>query len=349
MNHYLLFANQLYCYPILRPIQDAIIKRGDQAAWFIDNIPNLLTDNDAPLLESIEAVQKYNPVAVYIPTNWIPDFFPGVKVEVFHGFNVGKRSNTSQDHFRIRGLFDLYCTQGPDTTGPFRQLAEHHGYFKVAETGWSKLDPLFKMTAEDSLRQELKTDKPIILYASTFSPKLTSAPLLADTIKSLSQSGRWHWIVTLHPKMPAEVVDIYRNMSGEHLTFFESDQDILKLLNTADAMLCDTSSILHEFLLLNKPVVTYNTAVPAPHLLNITDKNKIEQTLEYALSRPDSLMHSIQEFGNNVHPCRDGKSSERILQATDDFIANDMGKLKPKPFNLWRKLQMRKRMKYYRW
>ncbi|MCW9055018.1 MAG: CDP-glycerol--poly(glycerophosphate) glycerophosphotransferase, partial [Gammaproteobacteria bacterium] len=101
--------------------------------------------------------------------------------------------------------------------------------------------------------------------------------------------------------------------------------------------------------LLNKPVVTYNTAVPAPHLLNVTDKHEIEKTLEYALNRPDSLMKAIQEFGDNVHPYHDGKSSERILQATDDFIANDMGKLKPKPFNLWRKIQMRKRMKYYHW
>lgn len=349
MNRYLLFANQLYCYPILRPLQDAILSRGDQVAWFIHNIPNLLTDNDAPSLESIKAVQKFNPAAVYIPTNWVPDFFPGVKVEVFHGFNVGKRSNTNQDHFRIRGLFDLYCTQGPDTTGPFQELATQHGYFKAVETGWSKLDPLFNMGPEDSLRHQLQTDKPVILFASTFSPKLTSAPLLAETIKKLSQSGRWHWIVTLHPKMPEEIINIYRNMENDHLTFYKSDQDILKLLNTADAMLCDTSSILHEFLLLNKPVVTYNTAVPAPHLLNVTDKNEIEKTLDYALSRPDSLMKEIQAFGNNVHPYRDGKSSERILQATDDFIANDLRHLKPKPFNLWRKLQMRKHLKYYRW
>ena len=89
MIRYRLFATQLYCYPMLRPLQEAILKRGDKVAWFLHKTPNLLTDNDGPLLETVEAVQKYNPTAVYVPTNWVPDFFPGVKVQVFHGFDVG--------------------------------------------------------------------------------------------------------------------------------------------------------------------------------------------------------------------------------------------------------------------
>ena len=349
MKHYLLFANQLYCYPILRPIQKAIKARGDDAAWFIHDIPRLLNEDDFPVLDTIKAVQQYKPDAVYVPTNWVPDFFPGVKVEVFHGFNVGKRANTKQDHFRIRGHFDLYCTQGPDTTGPFQQLAEEHGYFKIAETGWSKLDPMFDYPTPDALRKKIGTDKPIILFASTFSPKLTSAPQLADTIRRLSASGRWHWIVTLHPKMDPAIVDIYRDMQGEHLNFFESDQEIIPLLHAADAMLCDTSSIFLEYLLLNKPVVTFNTAVPGPHVIDIHNTEEVESALERALNRPDDLMQAIVKYGDHIHPYRDGKSSERILQATDDFIANDLGRLKSKPFNLGRKLQMRKQLRYYHW
>lgn len=346
MNNYLLFANQLYCYSILRPIQRAIIERGDKAAWFIHNIPNLLESDDSIYLDTIKQVQKFNPKAVFVPTNWVPDFFPGAKIEVFHGFNVGKRANSSQDHFRIRGLFDLYCTQGPDTTLRFEELARLHGYFKVTETGWSKLDPLFSME-DNTLREQLGTDKPIILFASTFSPKLTSAPTLADTIKKLSARGRWHWMVTLHPKMDAETVNTYRNMASDNLTFFESSEDILPLLKSADAMLCDTSSIFYEYLLLNKPVVTFNTAVPGPHLININNVDEVEQALEYVLSQPDDLMLRIKDYGDHIHPFRDGKSSERILDATDHFIANDMGKLKRKPVNIGRKLQMRKRLKYY--
>lgn len=348
MNRYLLFANQLYCYPILRPLQQAILNRGDKVAWYIHNISDLLTEKDGPRLKTVKAVQEYNPTAVYVPTNWIPDFFPGVKVQVFHGFDVGKRAGTRQEHARIRGLYDLYCTQGPHTTEQFDKKAKQYGHFKVTETGWPMLDPLFQSDQGPSLREQLKITKPIILLGSTFSPTFSAAKILAPTIKKLSQTGRWHWLINLHPKMDPEVVQIYQNMQNDNLTFFDRTQDTLSLLKTADAMLCDTSSIFLQFLILNKPVVTFKTALPGPHLIDVNNVEDVEPALEHALSRPEELMKAIQQYGDSIHPYRDGKSSERVLQATDDFIANYLGHLKPKPLNLWRKIQMRKWMHYYR-
>lgn len=348
MKHYLLFAEQLYSYTILRPIQEAILKRGDDVTWYIHKIPNLLNENDAPALSTVHEVQQYNPDAIFVPTNWVPDFFPGIKVEIFHGFNVGKRANSSQDHFRIRGHFDLYCTQGPDTTKPFQDLASQHKYFRVAETGWSKLDPMFNCKEPDLLRNQINTDKPIIFYASTFSPKLTSSPLLIEAIKKLAKSGKWHWVVTLHPKSKPEVINAYRNIQSKNLTFVEPGEEVIPMLYAADAMLCDTSSIFIEYLLLNKPVVTFNTSVPGPHLIDVNSIDQIEPALLKALSRPPELMTEIKKYIDKIHPCRDGNASERILDATEEFINSDKSDLKPKPWNLGRKFQMRKKLKYYR-
>lgn len=348
MKNYLLFVEQLYSYPILRPIQKAILKRGDKVAWYIHKTPNLLNSSDAPLLNSVKEVQDFNPNAVFIPTNWVPDFFPGIKVEVFHGFNVGKRANSSQDHFRIRGHFDLYCTQGPDTTLPFKELAQQYGYFKVAETGWSKLDPMFNCESPDQLRNKLNIHKQIIFYASTFSPKLTSAPILIEHIKKMAASGKWHWLVTLHPKSDPEVIKLYRDIKSDNLTFIEPGEEIIPMLYAADAMLCDTSSIFIEYLLLNKPVVTFNTSVPGPHLIDVQSIDQIEPALDMALSRPEKLMSEIENYALTIHPLRDGKAAERILDATENFINSDKSDLKPKPLNLGRKLQMRKKLKYYK-
>jgi CDP-glycerol glycerophosphotransferase (TagB/SpsB family) len=345
MNRYLLFVGQHYDFPILRPLQAAINARGDQAAWYLHGIDKSILKPDEKHLASVAAVKSYNPTAVYVPTNWVPDFFPGVKVEIFHG--LANDSTGKKGHYRIRGLFDLYCTHASKSTLIFEQLAAKHKTFHVAETGWSKVDPLFKDNTIDTSPYRPTTDKPVILYASTFSPSLSTATLLPETIAQLSRKGNWHWLVTLHPKMDEQIVAKYRALEGPNLQFIESDQDILPLLKAADAMLCDTSSISLEFMLLDKPVVTLRTKVPGPHVINVRQPDEIEQALTTALQRPIDLMQNIHAYMNALHPYRDGGSSDRVLQATDAFIEQYADSLKSKPLNLFRKFQMRKRMHFH--
>ena len=361
MNRYLFFINQQYSYSILRPLQEAILRRGDEVAWFVHGTDDQNLRPEEKQLHTVAQVQSYQPAAVFVPGNWVPDFFPGVKVEVFHG--LANDETGKKGHYRIRNLFDLYCTHAPLVTARFQALAAVNGTFKVKETGWPKLDPLFDCTqtpvAEKpsvgqfveqqylQLKAQLGSDKPVVFYASTFSPSLTSAPLLVNKIRQLADSGKWHWLVTLHPKTPQSLVDTYKAMAGPNFTFMSSELDVLPMLKVADVMLCDTSSISLEFMLLDKPVVTFRTKQPGPHVIDVQEEDAIESALEQALTRPDDLMLASNEYCFKLHATRDGKSSERVLQAVDEFIKNDLGHLKPKPLNLWRKWQMRKRMAYY--
>ena len=123
MRHYLLFASHSYAFSILRPLQDEIRRRGDQAAWWLEySCPNLLTE-DEMRLTNLKQVKEYNPIAVIAPGNWVYPFFPGVKVEVFHGYPMRKRIEEIDDHFTLRGWWDIYCTQGPSSTPYFTELA----------------------------------------------------------------------------------------------------------------------------------------------------------------------------------------------------------------------------------
>lgn len=340
MKKYLLFVSLTYSYPILRPIQNEIRRRGDDVAWFIEeSCPNRLLEGEKQL-KTIKEVMEYNPIATFAPGNYIYDFFPGIKVEVFHGLYY-KRTDYG-DHYRIRGLFDLYCVVSPLFMPRFRELEQQHGFFKVVETGWSKLDEWKPFDTVSVDRQST------IVYAPTFTKSLCSAYDLYSEIERLLQTKDWQWIFSFHPKMDAETIDKYKELAEKYdnATYSEAD-DKLDIFRNSDIMLSDTSSVIYEYLWLNKPAVTYKNTFPAKHLLNIDDPELLESILEKALSYPADLMANIRNFMDEIHPFRDGKASARILDAVDDFIANDKGRIKKKPLNLLRKLKLRKKAGYF--
>jgi CDP-glycerol glycerophosphotransferase (TagB/SpsB family) len=336
-KHYLLYGSERYALAILRPVQDAIRARGEEAAWFFDG-PGAEDLVEGERLLTVQEVRRWNPIAVITPGNHLPHFFPGVKVETFHGFNAGKPK-----HVYIRGFFDLYCTTGPRDTAQFGALSKKLGHFTVTETGWPKLDPFMKKIA-GPLPPVRKP--PVILYHSTFSPSWSAAETLYEEVKRLSRDGRWRWIVSFHPKMNPETTAKYKALQNEYLTFAEND-NILDLFTEVDMMCSDTSSALSEFLLTGKPVVTFKNRAPGPQLIDIDDPAQFEPSIERALSRPPELMQAIKAFGEAIHPYHDGHSSERVLDAIDAFIAAGGRNRKSKPLNFWRKLRLRRRIGYW--
>ncbi len=347
MKQYLFYVSQLYAFAILRPLQEQIRRNGDRIAWFFDRpeAGAAFLREDELQLKTVAEVKAFDPCAVFVPGNVVPDFFPGIKVQVFHGLatdDTGKKG-----HYRIRGFFDLYCTHGPEGTAKFQELAERHGHYGVVETGWPKLDPMFSAPAEKKLPFRLEDGKSTVLFRSTFSPSLSAARQLLPTIAALSATGRWHWLVTLHPKMEQEVIDGYRALAGPHLDFIESHHELTPVLQAADAMLCDTSSIAIEFQMLEKPLVTYKTMAPGAHLINVTSVDEVEAALATALTQPVNLMTATRRFVDRLHPYRDGNSSQRVLDAVAHFERAGQSELKSKPWNLLRKWKIRRKLGYY--
>lgn len=345
-KHYLFFVSLAYSYPVLRPLQDEIWRRGDDAAWYIeDSAPVLLEENEKQL-KTFQEVFDYNPIAVFAPGTFVYDFFPGIKVTVFHGYTINKRNEKADDHFALRGWFDIYCTQGPSSTIPFKELEQKYGYFEVYETGWCKLDAYFQNETPPILH-----DRPVVLYSSTFTKNITSAPVLFDEVTRMVKKNEWDWIITFHPKFTDQkVIGKYKELASQcpNVAFHE-DVVTVDLLRQADVMLCDSSAIIIEFMLLDRPVVTYCNTQPGNHLLNVTRKEEIEPAIRKAMLHPKELMDNIHLYLNRLEAHFDGKSSSRVLDAVNDYLLHFKGKLKPKPLNLVRKLKLRMKLKYYRW
>ncbi|NDV70436.1 CDP-glycerol glycerophosphotransferase family protein [Dysgonomonas sp. 25] len=339
MKKYLFFASLSYSFSILRPLQEEIRRRGGEAAWYLEPECDNWLEEDEIQLKTIEEVMEYNPIAVFAAGNYVYDFFPGVKVAVFHGYAMNKRADKIDDHFSIRGWFDIYCTQGPSSTPYFKELEKKYGWFKVYESGWCKVDPFFDGTPEKP------RERPAILYSPTFSKTITSAYKLYDTIVDLIKTKPWDWIITFHPKLDdPELIARYKELSEQfgHVAFFRSN-DGLNTFRKIDVMLCDSSSIIVEVEMLNKPVVTFCNTTPGPYLIDVLKEEDVAPALERALTRPPELMQAMLDYTMYHEVHRDGRNSQRVLDAVDDFILNYKGKLKKKrpgiirKWKLWRK------------
>ncbi len=343
---YLLFVSVAYSYPILRPLQAEIRRRGQEVAWYIEPDCPVFLLEDEKRLATIQEVMDYNPVAVFAPGTSMYDFFPGVKVSVGHGYPINKRAEKRDEHFNMRGWFDIYCAQGPSSYLPFKELEAELGYFKVYETGWCKVDSFV-----DAIQSPEHHARPVVLYATTFTRSITSAPLLIQEITRMAKEQPWDWLITFHPKYKdMATIEAYRNLALQcpHVTVHEGPVDV-DLLKKADVMLCDASSIIVEFMLLNKPVVTFRNNLLGKGLLNVDSPKEVEGALKQAIERPEWLMDRIKQKTAELELGVDGKASARILDAVDDFLLNYKGKLKPKPLNLVRKLKLRRKVGYYKW
>ncbi|MDO6567304.1 CDP-glycerol glycerophosphotransferase family protein [Alteromonas sp. 1_MG-2023] len=332
---FLLYVEQNYSFDILRPIQNEAIRHGHQVKWIVvgkDASAHFLHSEEQKLT-TIEQAVAYEPDAVFAPGDRVPNFISGIKVQVFHGLNQSKRGNIYPE----RGMFDLYCTEGPGRTGTL--TSSNKGNYKVVETGWVKLDSLFQYQPKEHF------DKPQILFGSTFSTALSCAELVYEQVKRLSQTGKWQWLVTLHPKMAASTVQKYKALESENLQFFENNQ-VIEALHRADVMVCDNSSVFQEFLLLNKPVVTVNNSTPLDCFINITESDALEGAITKALSPSQELLDSIQQYGPSITPYLDGKSSYRVVKAVEEMVSSNW--TNKKPINLLRNFKIRKKLNYWK-
>ncbi len=346
MAGYLLFATERYALPILAPLVPALHAAGHEvAAWFSDGAAGSVLEGVPSV--GLQQALAMRPRAVLSAANWVPPFIAGAKVQLFHGFNVQKRED-ARGHFRVRGLFDLYCTQGPATTQPFAELAVREGHFAVRETGWPKLDPLFRDDGGQSaaLRASAR-GRPVVLFGSTFTERLSAAPHLHAHIAADIARGERYWLLTLHPKCAPELFERYRALAGDNARFIEPEQ-VMAAQRAADVLVSDTSSIVSEFIVQHKPVVTFRNRVPQPHMLDFDDPQRLPQMLARALSPEPALMAEIVRYADSIHPYRDGCSSERVVAATEDFIAGRMGALSRKPLGAWwRGMQIRRELGYW--
>jgi len=347
MNHtrlkYLFFVTKPYSFSILKPIQDSITESNSGTVkWFAaSSAVNFSSPGDQ--IKSNEAVRDYNPDVVLVPGNIVPHYWPGLKVQVFHGLDEEVKG-----FYNITGFFDLYCTTGPIMTEKFLKIAKQKKHFLVKETGWPKLDPVYKNECgfsdqKDQLIKQYKLipELPVILYAPTFPPKYTSAPDLLDSINKL-KNCKYNWIIKFHSLMDQSIRERYKKLDGNNFRVVD-ELNILPFMAGSDIMITDTSSVAYEFLHFNRPLITYQAIARRDKGINIQDPSELSPAIERSLNDPNEFSHNRESCLQDIHPYFDGNSSNRVLKGIADILANGLqNDLKQKPQNFIRKYQIRK-------
>lgn len=344
MSAYLLLASELYSLPVLRPVAAAAQAAGHRVGWLCAAPLAARLGPDDVRIADRAALAAFAADATFSTVHRIPPQLPGKQVQLFHGLNIDKRDDGGRGHFRIRDLFDLYCTHGPATTPRFAALAREHGDFAVAETGWPKLDPLFAPAAGRPTLRAAAGGRPVVMVASTFTRSLSAAPALLSVLPDLIARGDRYWLLTLHPKCPPPLFNAYRALAGAHARFLESP-DVVDMLRAADVLVCDTSSVIEECVLLDKPVVTLRTRRPQPYLLDVQAPEQVDAAIDAALARPAAQMQAAREYGARIHPSRDGHAAQRVVAATERLLEGGFGPLRSRPGHPWRRWRARSTMR----
>ncbi len=337
---FLHFITKPYSVGILEPLIQEIEKTGagESLIWISPNLSHLLPDT-ANVTTSIQKAIDFKPDIVFAPGNIIHYKIPGLKVQVFHGLCEEKMG-----HYKINGLFDLYCTSGPLVTEKFQALARKHQFFAVRETGWIKIDKLLADFDREEILEKLNIpgNKKIVLYTPTFSPRFKSSDKILPVIEPLPKDDEL-WILKFHDLMDRDEIEQFKQLPPDKFKIYQ-DPDNREILQIADLLISDTSSIVYEFMLLDKPVITIDATVRQDKGINITDVSQLRPAIDRSLENPREFSAKRKKYLAQIHPWKDQNNSKRVLQAAMDFLnCEDHKMLRKKPLNLYRKYKIRKK------
>ncbi len=330
----LFYVSKLYSLPVIQPIAAEALRQNIDIALFVSSkvkrgLPPSLTELE--LFTELQDAISFAPDFVLCPGNFVDFRLPGIKVELFHGIGIEKLS-----HYRIRHFFDIYLTSGPVVTERFREIQRKYRYFSVIETGWPKMDHILAYnTAELKKRYKVPHDKKVILYAPTHSSRMESAKELLPLIETIMKQDEI-WFCKPHEFMER---DVLVELRSKKIILIDS-YDITPYLHLADVLVSDTSSVVYEFMALNKPVITLKTIARKDKGINIQSPLELRTALDRSFANPSEFSSRRERHMSEVNPRLDGTVSKTIIDQLLMINPDLPLGTKRKPINFFRKLQI---------
>ena len=134
-------------------------------------------------------------------------------------------------------------------------------------------------------------------------------------------------------------VEAYISLSKEHKNIiYQTDKNIIKFLLISDLLISDTSSVIYEFILLDKPVVSFNNISKNINWEDSNDFSQLVNLVENNL-KDDPFAKSRTYICEQFHPYNDGKSALRMVNSVGDYI-KEHGVPEKRKLSLLRRLKI---------
>lgn len=249
-----------------------------------------------PLLKQPTKIYRYPfcfPDAVIMFRNaaWKYPVKSIVKIGMEHGaYNFKKFPQAA-----YYNLFDLYLMTSHQDVSRLKAL----GAKPVKAIGYPKSDSLFNNTYSSKqlsqLRQELKLNPslPTVLFSSTWDGSGMSA-IHKWYNKLESLTAHYNVLVTLHPRMSNYYKDYLAKVPTIH---YIKAMDIYPYLLIADVCIGDTNSLIAEFCIVNRPIITFSIEATKRTLDDVIELIK---TVSIRIDSFDQLSSAIPEALQNA-------------------------------------------------
>jgi Putative glycosyl/glycerophosphate transferases involved in teichoic acid biosynthesis TagF/TagB/EpsJ/RodC len=245
-----------------------------------------------------------------------------IKIGFDHGAYNFKRFSKAYYYNR----FDAYFMSSEAEVA----RAQKRGIKTVRTIGFPKIDPVFdgsigpQQLRDLAARIGLDPKKKTLLFSSTWDGSgMSAVHIWYKRISSLKD--HYNLMVTVHAWMS----ETYRKeLKNNRDLLFIDDYEILQYIMIADVCIGDTNSLLAEFCLLDKPIITFRvpaTARTMPDVIELIEKisiridtfEELAPAVEKLLNNGDTLSAQRKEAVKITLGEPDGKAG---LRAADEII-----------------------------
>ena len=228
---------------------------------------------------------------------------------------------------------------------------------KFLITGMPRNDFLYKSDGKKQILNLLNlnmNDKKVLFYLPTFRKSVHQknmtkiwdnifgmADFNLEQFNSFLNKYNLHLIVKLHPNEENYVISKLQQMKVNNITLLKNEVlnnsvvDLYEILNAADLLITDYSSVYFDFLLLNRPIIftptdleiyrktrgfmlePYGLWTPGPKVLK---QEELEGEIIKLLTDTKYYQKERQYIRDIIHRYKDGNSSERVWKVIDKIM-----------------------------